>query len=794
MRLNFNYQERICEQSRQRLREPWVLEDARDMVRSGVAWPRAKLDRDYADDLTISSRSNFGLLLRRRGVLGDLGRSLTLEDTDQIILDLFRMMKPWGLVEEVRSPREGSTTPGYQLPASIMIWKAGDGSRPMIDPLRVTQASEIEVEGNQYFVAFYKQFAEIGAGLEGREHTAQVQAQTRVVREESFRKAKLPILFCSPTMELGVDIAQLNVVNMRNVPPTPANYAQRSGRAGRSGQPALVYTYCSGFSPHDQYYFRQPERMVAGAVTAPRLDLLNRDLLEAHVHAIWLSEAKLDLGTTLSELLIVTEEDLRLPLRDNVREKLAEARPKLRALERGKRLLQSIGPDLLQASWYREDWLDDVLSRIPQRFDEACNRWRSLYRAAVQQRTLQNKIIGDHSRQQIDRDRAKKLRAQAEAQISLLTDAQNAQEGDFYSYRYFASEGFLPGYNFPRLPLSAFIPGRRGTRGRDEYLSRPRFLAISEFGPRAMVYHEGARYRVNKVNLAFDEETQELTQSMMKVCSSCGYGHQVTGAPIDTCESCGKVLSPEDEIREMVRLQNVTAKRADRITSDEEERQRVGYDIRSTFRFAINGGQKDCRSAQVALGDQTIAKLQYGDAVTIWRINVGWKQRRADREYGFYLDVERGYWATNREADETDQEDPMSARVKRVVPFVQDTRNAMTLELANGESLEVMATLQAALKQGIQQLYQLEPNELAVEALPNNEDRKLLFFYEASEGGAGVLRQIVDEPMRLQILPEQPLPHVILIQRQATISLNRLVQLPATTVYLNTAINPTTGT
>ncbi len=104
--------------------------------------------------------------------------------------------------------------------------------------------------------------------------------------------------------------------------------------------------------------------MVAGAVTAPRLDLLNRDLLEAHVHAIWLSEAKLDLGTTLSELLIVTEEDLRLPLRDNVREKLAEARPKLRALERGKRLLQSIGPDLLQASWYREDWLDDVLSRI----------------------------------------------------------------------------------------------------------------------------------------------------------------------------------------------------------------------------------------------------------------------------------------------------------------------------------------------------------------------------------------------------------------------------------------------
>ena len=84
-------------------------------------------------------------------------------------------------------------------------------------------------------------------------------------------------------------------------------------------------------------------------------------------------------------------------------------------------------------------------------------------------------------------------RAQAESQIRLLTEAEGIYEGDFYSYRYFAAEGFLPGYNFPRLPLSAFVPGRRQRRGRDEFVSRPRFLAISEFGPRALIYHEGAR-------------------------------------------------------------------------------------------------------------------------------------------------------------------------------------------------------------------------------------------------------------------------------------------------------------
>ena len=57
--------------------------------------------------------------------------------------------------------------------------------------------------------------------------------------------AFLPALICSPTMELGVDIAQLNVVNLRNVPPTPANYAQRSGRAGRCTRTSRGCASCS---------------------------------------------------------------------------------------------------------------------------------------------------------------------------------------------------------------------------------------------------------------------------------------------------------------------------------------------------------------------------------------------------------------------------------------------------------------------------------------------------------------------------------------------------------------------
>jgi len=57
--------------------------------------------------------------------------------------------EPWGLVEEVASPREGSLVPGYQVPSSVMIWKCGDGSNEMLDELRVTRATESDRTANE---------------------------------------------------------------------------------------------------------------------------------------------------------------------------------------------------------------------------------------------------------------------------------------------------------------------------------------------------------------------------------------------------------------------------------------------------------------------------------------------------------------------------------------------------------------------------------------------------------------------------------------------------------------------
>ena len=72
-----------------------------------------------------------------------------------------------------------------------------------------------------------------------------------------------------------------------------------------AGQPALVLTYCATGNSHDQYFFRRQELMVSGAVSLPRLDLANEDLVRAHAHALWLAETEQYLGDSFTEILDV---------------------------------------------------------------------------------------------------------------------------------------------------------------------------------------------------------------------------------------------------------------------------------------------------------------------------------------------------------------------------------------------------------------------------------------------------------------------------------------------------------
>jgi len=741
--------EQLKKLSDQHLREPWGLSEREQRPQTGMAFARSGGKGSAREHLYLSGYGAYGRFLLREGQFSAATSKLTRDDSQKIISDLLRILERCGLLTIAR-PAEECGAPGYQLKASSIVWRPGDGKVGAEDPVRIEIASELGPRINPFFQRLYTDVAATLAGLHSREHTAQVTNEDRIRREDEFRNGTLPVLYCSPTMELGIDIANLNAVALRNVPPTPANYAQRAGRAGRSGQPALVVTYCATGNAHDQYYFRHRDQMVGGSVTPPRLDLTNEDLLRSHLHALWLAETDIPLDRSVANILDVSVENY--PLTAAIQRDSNDPGARERATRRAHRVLAELAEvELRDTSWWHDEWITRVVEDAPREFDRSFQRWRELYRAAWEEQAEQNRIILDHSGSQKTRDVATRRRREAENQLRLLRneDTEDLQT-DFYSYRYLASEGFLPGYSFPRLPLRAYVPGRRGVPRDAEFIHRPRFIAINEFGPGALIYHEGLRYQVNQVQLTPGEQGGNgVDTNAARRCEACGYLHgQEVG--IDVCESCDGRLGRT--MHRLLRLQTVKAARRDRISSDEEERRRAGFDLVTSYRFNDHGARPGRIDATVDSAQGPVLQLRYGDTATVRVTNLGRRRRKASGDStGYWINVQTGYWLSERQAlDATPdtaglQEAGEVQRKQKVIPYVEDRRNILIIRFARGPVDEQTAcSVMHALERGIEAEFQLEDSELSCELLPDDGQLGRALFIESAEGGAGVLRRLVD--------------------------------------------------
>ena len=697
----------------------------------------------------------------------------------EIAGQLMIVLETWGLVHKRAIPigfRNSQTLEGWRLTSTCLLWKLRDPNAPPLDDYAkaLIERGGRRLRVNDYFRSLYADLAELIQSegkpflqsLRAKEHTAQVDSQEREEREKQFRAADLRVLFCSPTMELGVDISSLNTVYMRNVPPTPANYAQRSGRAGRSGQPALVLSYCGATSPHDQYFFSDPTRMVSGSVTAPTLELANEELLKAHFRALWLARTGKKLPKTVKELVdleafpafpVIDEVMNDLQSGQAIEGSLADTHAILEELE-AKGFLGSPLP-----AWYSNSWISNLIERAAADFENSIDRWRNLYNAVNDQLEEASKVFRNAALSEKDRKLAdvRQKSARQQQQILLATKAgASGGNSDFSTYRYLASQGFMPGYNFPRLPLLAYIPGSRQQVDGGTFLSRPRFVGLSEFGPHSLIYHEGNTYQVTKAILSLRDGGSDPSQSTLAtrdamVCGSCGHAHLGSDAESELCCHCGALLKPPPDgtamgIPSLLPIEQVSTRRKDRITSNDEERQRLGYDLITTFEFPRENGVTKVARSKVSVYGREVLELSYASATTISRINLGWRRRENKSDMGFPIHPITGDWGGKEQlAGDDDSADASEVGYQKITPYVQDRKNALLIRFLEPMDAKDRITLKNALKRGIEVAYQLDPSELAAELMPNDENPTALLIYESSEGGAGVLSRLVEQQSAL---------------------------------------------
>ncbi len=280
-----------------------------------------------------------------------------------------------------------------------------------------------------------------------------------------------------------------------------------------------------------------------------------------------------------------------------------------------------------------------------------------------------------------------------------------------------------------------------------EVVDRPRFLGLSEFGPNNIVYHEGRRHSV--IGLILGAGGLQTRTLGARLCTRCGFVHRDGEALNSHCSYCAVELPGNSEIAgKLYAMAVVRGIPRDRITSDEEERRREGYEIDTHFR--TTPGIEPRRASLMSAANQPLIEAVYLTGAELWRINHGWKRGRVEngetvKRGGFSVDPKSGKWVSIDPDNAAAQ--PAADIATGVKPYVSDRRNILFLRpVGQGGADEGFLTSVAyAIQRAIQVIYEVEEQEIAVELIGDG-DYKRIILWEAAEGGVGIWERLIGEP------------------------------------------------